>query len=71
MLAHFVPLERLHVQEPQSRDTGFHTAWRELLLAEQIYLVLAKLCRPEFVGRLAVVVGELLDRPQVVPDRTI
>jgi hypothetical protein len=42
MLAHFVPLERLHVQEAQSRDARLYTAWRKLFLAKQKYLVLGR-----------------------------
>src|ERR1019366_3795118 len=64
-------LDRLPVEEPQSREPLRHGGCGQLSLAEQIRLVLADVLRSELIRRASKVTREIFDRLDIAVDGSL
>jgi hypothetical protein len=64
-------LDRLRVEEPQSRRSLRHGGGGQLSLAEQIRLVLANVLRSELIRRAVKVPRKILNRLDVAVDSSL
>ncbi len=69
LIGHVGPAERLDKQEPQRCGLPLNGVWRELAVAEQMYLVLTDVIRPKLIRRTPKVSGELLHSLNVTTNR--
>jgi hypothetical protein len=64
-------LDRLRVEEPQSRKSLRHRGCSQLSLTEQIRLVLANVLRSELIRRAVKVTRKILNRLDVAVDGSL